>query len=179
VSEDQEKKVTFQEAVTANETETFIDPAKPEGSLEKEEDFAEKAALLETQIEEVTKLYLRLQADFSNYKRRVEREKEDLFLTANSDLISKMLPVLDSLEKAEEMGDSGVLQIFKQLRDILEKEGLKPIDAVGKPFDPTYHQAVDQVVSDEYEAGTVVEDLRKGYCFCGNLIRPSMVRVAK
>lgn len=178
MNEELEKKVIPDEEITATEAETVNDPAKPECGLE-EDLLADKAALLKTQLEEVKNRYLRLQADFSNYKRRVQKEKEDLFQMANSDLISKLLPVLDSLEKAEEMGDSGVLQIFKQLRDVLEKEGLKPIEAVGKPFDPTYHQAIDQVVSDEYEAGTVVEDLRKGYCFCGNLIRPSMVRVAK
>lgn len=176
VSEDLEKQVNSTEEVDLTTENNTNDPAEPEKT---NVDEAVDVALLKEQLEETNSRYLRLQADFSNFRRRTQKEKEDLLLSANQDLISKMLPVLDSLEKAEEMGDTGAVQIFKQLWDVLLKEGLEPIEAVGNPFDPNFHQALDQVESETYDSGIVVEEFRKGYSFRGTVIRPSMVRVAK
>lgn len=149
------------------------DPAKPNERVDLKNDPA-----LEAELAEANNRYLRLQADFSNFRRRIQKEKEDLLLNANLELIRSLLPVLDSLDKAEEQGDTGTVQVFKQFNDILAKEGLEKVDALDKPFDPNFHQALDSVESDA-ESGIIVEELRKGYTFRGILIRPSMVRVAK
>lgn len=176
MSDDLTKKVVTDEEACIDTETIEDDPAKPENE---EVVLEEEINDLKVQLDEALNRYLRLQADFSNYKRRVEKEKEEIYQNANMELVCKILPILDSLDKAEEMGDLGAVQIFKQLMDILQKEGLESIEAIGQSFDPNYHQAIDQVDTEEYESGTVVEDFRKGYCFNGIVIRPSMVRVAK
>jgi len=181
---DEDIKVTsdIDQDTVGNQDPSIEDPAKPsnDGTVLNETDLEikEKITALEVQINESENRYLRLQADFTNFRRRVQKEKEDLLLSGNMELVKSLLPVMDSLEKAEEQGDAGTVQIFKQFTDILYKEGLAAVDALGKPFDPHFHQAIDQVECDK-ESGIIVDELRKGYTFKGVLIRPSVVRVAK
>lgn len=127
--------------------------------------------------------YLRLMADFQNYKKRVEKEKTDLYSYANEKLVTELLAVLDNFERAlahEDSGDGfkeGMEMIFKQLMDVLEKSGLAEIAALGEDFDPNFHNAVMTEETEEYESGKVSGVLQKGYTLNGKVIRPSMVKV--
>jgi len=116
-------------------------------------------------------------ADLINYRRRQEQALEELKGYCQSNLISEVLPVLDSLrigsEHNEELG-----RIKKQLDDILKKHGLEEIDAVGKIFDPRFHEAIEEVESDS-EEGIILEEFQKGYLVNKKLLRPSRVKVAK
>ncbi len=138
--------------------------------------------------EELFSRYLRLQADFENYKRRTRQDMVQLTQTASEELVRKLLPVLDNLERAlgaalQEDPSSGLAQgvekVVKQWQDILAKEGVEPIPARGEPFDPTRHEAVMQEPVDGFPDNTVIEELQKGYMFNARVIRPSLVKVAK
>lgn len=131
--------------------------------------------------------FLLLQADFENFKKRVERERESLRLQAAGDLITRLLPVLDNFERAvsaaprndeERRFLEGVGLIFRQLLDELRKEGLAAIETLGQPFDPTHHEAVATDASSGLPSNTVVEEVERGYRLHGQLIRPAKVKVA-
>ncbi len=152
-----------------------------------EEDDVEvlKQSLLEekTKAEEYLANWQRAQADFINYKRRSEKEKEELADYSRAAIIQCVLPILDDFERAvsaipAQAVDSnwveGVRIIEKKLRTILESEGLSCIEAIGEPFDPYHHEAVRQVTGEE---GIVIEDVRKGYKYRDRVIRPSQVIV--
>ena len=153
------------------------DDEKAEAAEEKKE---EKEAEPE---EDGDAKYLRLMADFQNYKKRVEKEKKDLYSYANEKLVTELLAVLDNFERAlahEDSGDGfkeGMEMIFKQLMDVLEKSGLAEIAALGEDFDPNFHNAVMTEETEEYESGKVSGVLQKGYTLNGKVIRPSMVKV--
>jgi molecular chaperone GrpE len=134
---------------------------------------------------------IRMQADFENYKKREEKKKQEFIEYAKEDLICKLLSVMDNLERAssytEEQRDEkhyedikeGIKNILKDFRNILEKEGLKPIKAMGEKFDPYCHEAIMQVESDQYPEDTITEELIKGYYLKSKVIRPSVVKVSK
>ncbi len=127
-----------------------------------------------------------LQADFDNYKKRVEKDRENFIKFANSELILKLLTVLDEFESAfaviEKTGECGSTEgfkmIYKNLIKILEREGLKPIDAAGKKFNHNYHEALMRESSDK-EDGIILEEFQKGYMLGDRVIRHSKVKVAK
>ena len=127
---------------------------------------------------------LRKQAEFENYKKRVEREKSEFVQFASAELMKELLNSLDSFElalrnaKTDEQTLRGFELIYKQLLDTMGRFGLKPIEAKGKIFDPHYHQAVSTTPTDEVEENTVLEEMRKGYLLNGRLLRPAMVSVA-
>ena len=126
----------------------------------------------------------RVQADFENYKRRVEQEKKDFTQYACTDVIKELLPFLDSFELSlkntsnHEEFVKGVELIYSQLWDMLEKKGVKRIEAEGRPFDPVCHEALLSEKSEE-EENTVLEELQKGYTINGRVLRPTKVKVAK
>ena len=127
--------------------------------------------------------YLRLMADFQNYKKRVEKEKKDLYAYANENIMSDLLTVMDNFERAlehdaDENFKEGIEMIFKQLQDALEKSGLAEIPALGEDFDPNVHNAVMAEETEDYESGKVSGVMQKGYTLNGKVIRPSMVKVA-
>ena len=130
---------------------------------------------------------LRKQAEFDNYKKRIDREKSDFMQFASADLMKELLNALDSFELALKNAASqpaaqnmlrGFELIYKQLQDTLTRFGLKPIEAKGKTFDPNFHQAVSTQPTDEVEENTVIDEMRKGYLLNGRLLRPAMVSVA-
>lgn len=130
----------------------------------------------------------RAAADFSNFRKRSEKESGEMAKFANSVLIARLLPVLDDFDRAfhtvpEELRDltwvDGVQLISRKLRAVLEAEGLKAIDALGKPFDPNFHEAVIHEETDKAEEGTVTGELQKGYTLGDRVLRPTMVKVAK
>jgi molecular chaperone GrpE len=130
---------------------------------------------------------LRLQADFENFKKRVDREKADYQRLATASLVSKLLPVIDNFERAlateprtegEAAIHEGVALIHRQLMEELRKEGLAPMESVGEPFDPAHHEAVATDDSSGLPPNTVVEELQRGYYFQDRLLRPAAVRVS-
>ena len=154
----------------------------------------EKVVLLEADLE-LTKAQAadhyahlqRLQADFDNYRKRTQKEKEDISKYAAERLVGAILPVLDNFERAigsvqtspDLAGYSqGVEMIFRQMHNVLVKEGLAAIEAVGQPFDPNIHEAILTVESEEHPENTVVEEVQKGYYLKDRVLRPSMVKVS-
>lgn len=130
---------------------------------------------------------IRIQADYDNFRKRTIKEKEELAKYATVKLVESLLNAVDNFERALQASNEsknydsliqGVEMVYRQLGDALAKEGLEPIEAIGQPFNPEFHQAVMQVETDQYEAGYVVEELQKGYIFKGKVIRPSMVKVS-
>jgi molecular chaperone GrpE len=178
-----------QAAEAAPHTEaTYGQPS--EDSSEEQEGTAETVApeveSLRKQADENMERYLRVQADFDNFRRRTRLEKEDFAKYASSKLVEQLLPILDNFERAiQSSKDSkdfdslmkGIEMTFRQLDQALEQEGLKRMDAAGQPFNPEYHQAIMQVESEEHEEGTVVEEIQKGYLFKDKVLRPAMVKV--
>ncbi|MFD1772881.1 nucleotide exchange factor GrpE [Paenibacillus rhizophilus] len=130
---------------------------------------------------------LRVQADYDNFRRRTLKEKEELAQYATSKLVTELLPVLDNFERAlatapagsdSDAFAKGVNMIFRQLDGVLKSEGLTPMESVGQPFNPEFHQAIMQVESDEYEEGIVTEEVQKGYLLKNKVLRPAMVKVS-
>ncbi len=133
-------------------------------------------------------LYLRERADLENFRKRSQREKEDAIRFANDRLLKEMVPVLDNLERAlehagENTGGEGLLEgvhmTVSLFRKVLEGAGVKPIEAVGEVFDPSLHQAMGQVETDEFPPNTVSAEFQRGYLLNDRLLRPSLVMVAK
>jgi molecular chaperone GrpE len=143
---------------------------------------------LEEQERENTDRLLRTMADFDNFRRRARQEKEDARLYANQELLLGILPIIDNFDRAlaaaEKAGSSealleGVSMILRQMQDFLTKHGVSLIEAVGQPFDPSLHEAVLQApATEEHPAGTVAEEIQKGYTLNGRLLRPALVKVA-
>jgi molecular chaperone GrpE len=129
----------------------------------------------------------RIQAEFANYKKRIERERGEFIGLANAALITKLLPILDDLERALKTAPSdihgsqwleGIRLIERGLRSILEQEGLSEIEAVDKEFDPQLHHAVVREETSEYPEDQIIGELQKGYKLQDRVLRPSMVIVA-
>lgn len=147
-----------------------------------------KIAELEAKIKEMENRYLRLYADFENFRRRTRQEMEAAEKYRAQSLVSDLLPALDNFERAlkieteNEQAKSilqGMEMVYRSLLDALKKEGVEAIEAVGKPFDPHLHQAVMQVEDSNYEPNTVVEEFQKGYKLKDRVIRPAMVKVSQ
>lgn len=138
------------------------------------------------EIEELTDRLMRSMAEFDNYRKRSEKEKSQMFTLGVKSLVEKLLPVIDNFErglesiKEEDKEDSyvqGFEMIYKQLIGILEEIGVKPIEAIGKEFDPNYHNAVMHGEDEEYGENIVSEELQKGYIYNDIVVRHSMVKV--
>ncbi|KIL46052.1 nucleotide exchange factor GrpE [Jeotgalibacillus campisalis] len=136
--------------------------------------------------EEAENRYLRLRADFDNYRRRIQKEGEAKEKYRAQSLITDILPALDNFERALTIDSSddstgsllkGMQMVHSSLLQALKTEGLEVIEAVGQPFDPNLHQAVMQVSEEGVESNTVVEEFQKGYRLKDRVIRPSMVKV--
>jgi len=132
-------------------------------------------------------LYLRARADLDNFRKRSQREREDLLKFSNETILRELLPVIDNLERALQHaatdGDSGLLQgvelTLGQFSKVLEKFNVVAIDAVGEPFDSARHEAIGQIESADQPVNTVVQMLQKGYLLNERLLRPAMVLIAK
>ena len=130
---------------------------------------------------------LRTAAEFDNYRKRIDRERREQAEGAAADLLVDILPIVDDLERAlsvPAVGETdayrkGVELILRQMHELLRRRSVKAIDAVGTDFDPNFHQAVVQEVSEDHREGEVMEELRRGYMLGDRLLRPAMVKVAK
>jgi molecular chaperone GrpE len=155
---------------------------------ESPEELKKKLDEKEKEVKEIHDRMLRLAADFENYKKRATREKEDLVKFSNEELIKSVLPFVDNLERAVDHSEKakdveslveGAKLTIRQLLQALNKFGLSPIESLGKPFDPAFHEAVMVVATDEHQPDHVVEEFRKGYLLHDRLIRPASVSVSK
>lgn len=139
-------------------------------------------------IEELTDQVKRQMAEFENFRKRTEKEKTQMYEVGAKSIIEKILPVVDNFERGlaavpEEQKDDafvdGMDKIYKQMMTVFAELDVKPIEAVGKEFDPEYHNAVMQVESEEYESGVVAQELQKGYLYRDSVVRHSMVAVVQ
>ena len=191
MSEDKNKQVPIEdsndeaEEVKAEEAEEKAEgEAAEEAEKEDKENKAEEEAKKAEEAE--SERYMRLMAEFQNFKRRVAREKSDIHAYANEKIVGDLLPVLDNFERAldTEGGDleayaKGMQLIFEQLKKALENAGLEEIKAMDETFDPNVHNAVMTESLEDKEDGTVTNVLQKGYKLKDKVIRPSMVAVNK
>jgi molecular chaperone GrpE len=146
-----------------------------------------KIAELESAVAETRDKYLRLAADFDNYKKRIRQEQLETIQHASADLIGRVLPVLDDLQKALDHTPADVdaswvkgLELsVRKLEEVLGTHGLEPIDSVGARFDPKLHEAVGHEESSEHPEDTVVSELRRGYRIRDRVVRPALVKVAR
>lgn len=162
-----------------------------EDAGEEQNVMADAAAPLEKaeqQRDEYYDLLVRKTAEFDNFRKRTERERQTLADAAAASLITELLPLVDDLERAlqAEAGDEGassyrrgVELIHKQILDVLRKRGVRPIDALGADFDPYYHQAVSHEPVAGRRDGEIIEEFTRGYMLGDRLLRPAMVKVAK
>jgi len=176
------------EPVAAPTEET--DPAAVGASRATEEpsaaSLAEQLRELLNEKQELTNTLVRRQADFENYRKRIEREREQERRRAVEALVERLLPVLDAFDRAlaapETLGQAeyrkGVELIQRQLWDALSKQGLARIESTGKEFNPHFHHAIERVETNEHAEGVVIEELQPGYLFHEHVLRPAMVRVA-
>lgn len=149
-------------------------------------DLEDRLAKLEAERNELRSTMVRRQADFENYKKRVERERHEEGRRGVMRLAENLLPVLDGFERAlaahndpaYEDYRAGFELIYRQLWEALARHGLERVVPKGQPFDPHFHQAIDSVETDEHAEGVVVEVLQPGYLFHGRMLRPATVRVA-
>ena len=168
---------------TEESEETSEDEKEGKGFFGKKKD--KKVAALEEKVAELEDRTKRQMAEFENFRKRTEKEKSMMFETGAKSVIEKILPVIDNFERGlaaiePDNKDSfydGMVMIHKQMLAELEKIGVTPIEAVGKEFDPNFHNAVMQVESDEFESGVVAQELQKGYMYRDTVVRYSMVGV--
>jgi molecular chaperone GrpE len=172
-------KKDLREEILEETPEETAEPSEETGEdTSQEEPKDEKDEALETR-------YLRLMADFQNYKRRSEKEKADVYAYANEKIVVQLLDVIDNFERALDCADTaekafaeGMEMIFRQLRDVLKNSNVEEIEALGLDFDPNFHNAVMMEDTEEYESGKVSAVLQKGYTLNGRVIRATMVKVA-
>jgi len=172
-----------------------LDPDEPSsGSEEMEEPMAVvEVSGLEKQLEqlqrekdEVYDRLLRKQADFENYRKRIEKEKREFQQYALSSFMQDLIGIMDNFERAlmhadEQSGSQyrrGVELIYRQLRDLTEKKGLRPVETEGQLFDPNFHEAITRELRNEMPENTILEELQKGYFFQDKLLRPALVKVS-
>lgn len=170
------------------EDESNQDETDADESTEQAAEQDEEKAKLEQELEELKARYLRVQADFDNFRKRTKTEKEVAAKYRAQPLAELLLPVLDNFERALAVETSneesksiltGVEMVYRQFKEALQQEGIEEVEALGEPFDPHKHQAVAQEKSEEHESGIVIEVFQKGYRIKDRVIRPAMVKVSE
>jgi len=185
-----EEVVESPEAISQEEIAEITHSGKEEIPHEEKEEitFNEEALInsLKKELEDIKDKYMRLYAEFENYKRMAAKEREEIIKYSNEALINNLIPSIDNLEMAikhAEKTNSGLLDgvklTLKEILRALEKFGLIPIDSYMKPFDPVYHEAMSMIEREDLDEMTVVEEYRKGYIYKDKVLRPSLVAVSK
>ena len=180
-----EAEAAQEDAAEGSEEEAPEEAAAADAAMQEEiEALKGQVDGLNKDLQEKKDRLLRLQADFDNFRRRSAKEREEISAVVTQNFCKDMLPLLDNFERAMaaetkdvEAFQKGVEMIFTQFQEILKKNGLEHIEAVGQKFDPNFHQAVMRVEDPEKEDDTVAQELQKGYMVKGRVIRPSMVQV--
>jgi len=170
------EKIEHEDATTENE-----DDKKSIEALE------EKIVELQQEKDESYNKLLRIQAEYDNFKKRTQKEKQSERKYKSQDLINELLPAIDNFERAlkVEIGEDasnfveGMSMVYRQILDALESQGVEEIKSVGEEFDPNVHHAVMQVEDDEHESNIILEEMQKGYMLKDRVIRPAMVKVNK
>jgi molecular chaperone GrpE len=185
----EKKKQTPEEELEENQPEAV--ETSPDTSSEVEQLSAEVEELRRKLEEAASKTseykdsWLRSQAEFQNYRKRIERDSELTYITLKGDIIKKILPVLDDLERAlqnrsaEDAWANGIELVTRKFQNILEGEGVKKIEAVGMEFDPNFHEAISHEPADGAHSGHVIAVVQNGYMIGERVIRPALVRVAQ
>ena len=181
---------TTETAEDKNEETSKKEEASGEETPKKEKKFGRKkdkaVEKLEEKVKELEDMRVRQLAEFENFRKRSQKEKSQMFEVGAKSVIEKILPVMDNFERGlqgvpEEEKDApfvkGVEMVYKQMLTAFEEMGVKPIEAVGKEFDPNLHNAVMAVDDDSLESGTVAEEMQKGYMYKESVVRHSMVKV--
>ena len=173
-----------EEDETNNEKESDNSTCENDNSEAQEEDACEK---LKAELEDLNNKYLRLAADFDNFRKRQAQERESLLKYGAAETMTKLLVVLDTFERAKEslenVEDAKSVKesyevAFKQLLDTLKKAGLETIDALGAEFDPNLHEAIAQTPTNEQPDNTIISQMQKGYKLGDRVLRPALVNVA-
>lgn len=160
----------------------IVSEVAEEEKNEKEEQVSDSEEKVESSdsAEEENQKYLRLAADFQNYKKRAEKEKKDIYAYANEKLAMDLLEVLDNFDRSlEHIDDEGIHMIFKQLKLALSKHDICEMESLGEDFDPNFHHAAAMEATDKYESGKVSDVLKKGYKLKDKVIRPATVKVSE
>ena len=197
-SADQTEASGEEQAEGSEEAETESSEDAPEGedakswaekrAAKKQAKLNKKEEALKEQIEQLEDRVKRQMAEFENFRKRTEREKQAMFETGAKSVIEKILPIVDNFERGlatvpeeskEDPFVDGMNRVYKQLLTELDNIGVKPIEAVGQEFDPNFHNAVMQVASEEYDSGVVAQELQKGYTYRDSVVRHSMVAVVE
>ncbi len=161
------------------------DAQDEEDAVSEYNDNASKFAELEESLHEANDKYVRLFAEYDNYRKRTAKEKTETYQNASAQCIEKLLPFIDSFERsleaecADENFKSGMQMIWGQLQDFLNKMNVTAMDALGAEFDPNFHNAIQQLDGTDYESNHVCQVFQKGYMMGDKLIRPAMVAVAQ
>lgn len=174
------------------EEEQVVEPVDEETAAEPDEETAlsveEQLAAAQAEAAKNLDGWMRAQAEFANARKRMDKQRAETYLNATADMAAKLLPVLDDFERAladipaeidENHWSEGIRLVQRKLLTILEGLNIKPIDVLGQPFDPNFHEAILQVANDEYESGVICQELQKGYQLGDRVIRPSLVYVAE
>lgn len=188
VLENHAEATTSEEGQAPEATSTTETPADAADLLEKISALEAANASLSQVVEERNNQYMRLAADFENFRKRTQREKEELELQIKCSVIADLLPVVDSFElarthiqtetEAEEKIHRSYQGVYKQLVECLKRIGVSAMQAKGKPFDPNLHEAVLREATNEHPEGTVIEELKRGYMLGDRVLRHAMVKVA-
>jgi|YelNatPaOPRAMG01_1025707.scaffolds.fasta_scaffold08869_3 molecular chaperone GrpE len=151
-------------------------------------DLNKQISELQKQVELEHDHYIRTMADFQNFRRRNEERNREAISFANSEILRSLLPIVDNFERAIASSEknqqafealsNGVTLIMRQMQDFLSKNGVEPIESVGKVFDPNLHEAIVRVEDDEHAENTILDEIQKGYTIKGRVLRPAQVRVA-
>ena len=190
-----EEKIVNNEETTSEESEVKVETAETAEKTEKTEKKEKKSSKkeldalkkeveeLKKAVEEKNEMFLRMAAEYENYRKRTAKEKEGLYGDAYIDAVTQLLPILDNLERAVAFSESGNLAegvnlTLNMFKDTFTKMGVEEIPAVGKPFDPTRHNAVMHIDDEELGENVVAEEFQKGYTYRDSVIRHSMVKVA-
>ncbi len=174
--------------MSEKDTEKKIEEVKEGEKQPSVEELQKQVEEFKSKADEYLDQWRRTAADFSNYRKLVSKEKEELTQTANAILLAGLLPILDDFERAFKVVPDhlervtwveGIALIYRKIQAIMEQAGVKPIEVEGKQFDPRVHEAITHEEVEGYEDGQIIEEVQKGYMLGDKVLRPSMVRVAK
>lgn len=186
LSQSEEKEVVNNLEEESVEDKEVVNQDETQSNDEMTNEAPSELELLQKQLDEETNRHLRLRADYENFKRRAQLDRESAEKYKSQGILSNLLPVLDNFERAMQVETvseesqslrKGLEMIYKTLVEATEREGLQVIDAEGVSFDPNLHQAVMTETDDSKESGVVLQELQKGYKYKDRVLRPSMVKV--
>lgn len=158
-----------------------------DGNDESVKALEEKLTKLQQEKDDLYNKLLRIQAEYDNFKKRTQKEKQSELKYKSQDIVNELLPAIDNFERAlqVEVSDEtasfveGMTMVYRQIKDALKSQGVEEIESVGKEFDPNIHHAVMQVDDEEQESNIILEEMQKGYMLKDRVIRPAMVKVNK